>query len=360
MPVAPSFDDLLAQYEAAALEVRPTLQFLEGDVTQAHQHGSGAMADALIRFTVQALKETFLDGAKGDKLTALCDDHLNIQRSLETTAQSIATLTRTGGGAGGTLATGFVVGTAFDPGGNTVLFTLDAPGVTFGAGDNGPHTVGITAQVAGRAGNVAANTITRLVDTPFSGLVTITNSVVAGGGNEQESDDELRVRGRNFWQTLRRGTLAAIEFGALRVARVRVARATEDPVSGIVTLVVTDSDGNSTAQMVADTVAEIENWRAASSIVQVSGGTQFLVNVIGQLIAKAGIDTSVLGPIAAQSIIGRMNKLRDGETLFLDTIKAAAIAVDPDALEALVLSTPLTDTVPAPGQVIRPGTVSIT
>lgn len=359
MPVAPSFSDLTAQYEAEALAARPTLQFLEGDVTTAQQHGAGAMADACIRFVVQAFRETFIDGAKGDALRALVNDHLNVQASPATSAKALITFTRTGGGPGGTLSAGFVVGSAFDSAGNTVLFTLDA-NVTFALGDNGPHQEFVTAQVAGRDGNVGAGQITRVVDTPFDPRITVTNAATAGGGNDEETDDELRVRARNFWQTLRRGTLAALEFGALKVPAVRIARATEDPITGIVTLVVTDSDGNSTAQMVSDTITEIENWRAAGSTVTTVGGAALIVNVTGQLVAKDGVDTSVLGPVAAAAVIGRMKKLRQGETMFIDSIKAAAIAVDPDALEALQLSTPLADVVPAAGQVVRPGTVTIT
>lgn len=359
MPVAPSFSDLLAQYEAEALVARPTLQFLEGDVTTAQQHGAGAMADACIRFAVQAFKETFIDGAKGDALTALVDDHLNIQRSPATQSSVTVTFARSGGGAGGTLTAPFVIGSAFNAAGNTVLFTTNAD-VTFGGGDNGPYSVTATAQIAGKVGNVSAGLVNRVVDTAFSSAITVTNAATAGGGNDEETDDEVRVRARNFWQTLRRGTLAALEFGALTVPSVRIARATEDPVTGIVTLVVTDSDGNSTAQMVADVVGEIENWRAASSLVTIVGGVALIVNISGQLVAADGVDTSVLGPISAGAIAGRMRKLRQGETLYLDSIKAAALSVDSDALDALVLSTPLADVVPMSGQVIRPGTITIT
>lgn len=359
MPVAPSFADLLAQYEAEAKAIRPTLQFLEGDITVALQHGSGAMADAAIRYAVQALKETFIDGAQGDRLTALVDDHLNIQRASASAAQASVTLARTSGGAGGTVPVGFVVGSAFDASGASVLFTLDAD-VTFGAADNGPHTVGVTAQTVGRSGNVAAATITRVVDSPFDTTLTVTNAAIAAGGNDEESDDDLRVRARSFWTTLRRGTLAALETGALRVASVRIARATEDAVTGIVTVVVTDSDGNSTAQMIADVVAELENWRAAGSIVTVTGGTALTINVIGSLIVRAGVDPSVLGPIAAAAVAGRMAKLRQGEVLYLDSIKAAAISVDPDAIEAVLLDSPVANVTPAPAQVVRPGTVTLT
>jgi len=359
MPVAPSFADLLAQFESEALEQRPTLQFIEGDVTVALEHGAGAMADAAIRYAVQALKETFIDGAQGDRLTALVDDHLNIQRQTASPAQATVEFARTSGGAGGTVPVGFVVGSSFDASGGTVLFVTDAD-VVFGNADNGPYDVGVTAQTLGRTGNVAAGAIVRVVDAPFDSTLTVTNAVAAAGGNDEEKDDELRVKARSFWTTLRRGTLAALETGALRVASVRIARATEDPVTGIVTVVVTDSDGNSTAQMISDVVAELENWRAAGSIVTVLGGTALTINVVGSLVVRAGVDASVLGPIAAAAVAGRMSKLRQGETLYIDSIKAAAISVDPDAIEAVVLISPLVDTTPGAAQVIRPGTVSLT
>lgn len=358
MPVPPSFDDLTAQFEAEALAVRSSLTFFEGDITVAQQHGAGAMGDACIRFNVQALKETFIDGAKGDALTALVNDHLNIQRSPATPSQASVSIARTSGGGAITLLAGFVVGSDFDSAGNTVLYTLDA-NVPFGAADNGPHVGTVTAQIAGRAGNVAAGKITRFVDAKPDTTLTITNAAPAAGGNEEETDEELRVRARLFWQTLRRGTLAAIEFGALTVASVRIARATED-AGGIVTLVVTDSDGGSTAMMVANVVTEIENWRAAGSIVNVMGGTALVVNVTGSLVVKDGVDATVLGPIAAEAITGRIKKQRQGETLYIDSIKAAGIAVDPDAIEAITLTAPLADVAPTASQVIRPGVVTIT
>ncbi|HSR79109.1 MAG TPA: baseplate J/gp47 family protein [Xanthobacteraceae bacterium] len=363
MSAAPSFDDLLAQFEAEALArfIGPVpLTFLEGDVTTALQHGAAAMADAVIRHQVQAFRDTFIDGAKGDALTTLSNDHLNIQRNPATFAQASVAFSRTGGGAGGTLSAGFTVASAIDASGNSVTFTLDT-NVTFGSGDNGPHSAGVTAQIAGRAGDVGAGTIVRLTGTPlFSSLVTCTNAATAAGGNDEEQDPNLRVRDRNFWQTLRRGTLGALEQGALTVPSVRVARATEDQSTGIVTLVVSDSDGNSTAQMVSDVIAELVNWKAGGGVVTVLGATVLLVDVTGMLVAEPGVDTSVLGPVAADAIVGRIAKQRQGETLFIDSIKAAALGVDPDALNALVLTTPTVDVVPgSPSQVIRAGVVTI-
>lgn len=362
MPVAPSFDDLIGQFEAEAIAQRPTLQFLDGDITEAQAHGAGAMADAAIRYTAQAVKEIFLDGAEGDALTALADDRYNIQRSPATPAEVSLSFSRTGGGAAGTLLAGFVVASDFDEAGNTVLFTTDAD-VPFPLGGNGPIVVNATASVRGRSGNVAAGAVRRLVDAPFSQLVTVTNVLKAGGGNEEESDPNLRARCRSFWLSLRKGTLAALELGAREVASVRVAKAIEDPVTGIVTLVVGDSDGNSTAQMVADVTTETENWRAAGSLVVVAGGARLELDVVGSLVMAPGVNDdvrAVLAPLVALAIRARMGKFRQNETAYLDSLKAAGIAVDPDSIEAIILSTPLVNTVPAAYQVIRDGSVTIT
>lgn len=362
MPVAPSFDDMLGQFEAEALAQRSTLKFREGDIVTAQEHGAGAMGDAAIRYGAQALKETFLDGAEADKLTALVDDHINMQRNPATAASVDVTFTRTSGGAGGTTAVGFTVASTFDAAGNSVLFTTNTP-ITWGAGDNGPHIVTCAASVLGAAGNASAGTVTRLVSTPFDPTVACTNAADAAGGNEEESDPELRDRARNFWITLRRGTLASLEQGALDgVASVRVASASEDPTTGAVTLVVGDSNGNSTAQMVSDTETVTEQWRAGGSLVTIVGATQLAVAITGVMIFRknSGADPLVYAPLVVAAITARMAKFKQGETMYLDAIKAAGIAVAPNVLEAIQLSTPLIDTVPTTSQTIRAGVITIT
>jgi hypothetical protein len=354
MPVAPSPQDLLDQFIAEALDRNPRLRFLEGDITTAQGHGAQAMADAVLRYAAQAFRETFIDGARGVALTTLVDDHLNLQRSPATASQTAVTLARTSGGAAGTIDAGTVVATAFDADGNEVRFTTDAL-VNVGLGANGPFTANVTCTVAGREGNVAAGTITRIVSTLFDSTFSVTNAEAAAGGNAEESDDELKLRARAFWKTLRRGTLAALEFGALTVDTVRVSKATED-ATGLVTVVVSDSDGNSNAQMVALVEAALEEWRAAGSVVQVTGGTPMLVSVAATLVLREGLDIAVVGPLAEDAMEGRMLKLRQGETLYLDMLTAAVLSVD-DGI--LAVDFDLTeDQVPGAAQVIRPGTIT--
>lgn len=362
MPFAPSFNDLIAQFQGEALSVRSTIQFLDGDMTTAQMHGTGAMADASIRYAAQALKSTFLDGAEGDELTALVDDHYNIQRNPATAASCDATFARTSGGAGFTLNVGFVVGSEFDAAGNTVLFTLGTP-VVFANADNGPHTATVNASVLGKSGNVLAGKLNRIVTSPKpDATLTVTNAANAGGGNDEESDPELRLRARNFWVTLRKGTIGALEFGALQVASVRTVKANEDQTSGVTTIVVADSDGNSTLQMVSDVETEEENWRAAGSTVSIVGGSQLAIDLTGVMVFRdgSGADATVYQPIVQAAITARLAKLRQGETVYLQAMSAAGIAVDPDVIEAIVWSVPASDVTPSSSQTPRAGTITLT
>lgn len=342
MPVAPSFADLLAVAKAEAQARRPDLAFNDGDVTDADNHAAAAVGDAVIRFTAQAFRDLFFDGATDDALDALVDDRCNIQRKPATPAQATIAFSRTSGGAGGTIPAGTRIGTDFDPDGSQIVFTTDAP-VTFGGADNGPHSVSCTAVNTGSAGNVAATKIAKVLDSLYDKF-TVTNAAPAGGGNDKETDEELRKRAKTFFSTLVRGTLAALEQGALTVPSVRIARATEDPSTASVALLVGDSSGNSTLQMQSDVTIALESWRCAGIVVSVIGGTQSVVTMAIRIAQyRRGLDVTALAPLVAQAVAGRINKLALAETLYLDSVVAAAIAVAPDDIYDVTITSIVVD-----------------
>lgn len=375
MPVAPSLADILAQGLAEAQARRPELQFADGDVALAQLHAGAAMADAAIRFAAQAFKETFLDGAEGDALTALVDDRVNLQRKTESSAQVLVSFMRTSKGSGGTIPAGTQVGTANTPDGSQEIFTTDVP-IAVGAGANGPFSVNATAVAAGRGGNVAAGKVARILSTLFDNTFSVTNAAAAGGGNDVESDPELRARARSYYGTLRRGTLDSLVQGALAATRrdrsdagVRFARATEDPADGGATVLVADSDGGSTEQMVSDVAAELEKWRAAGAHVEVRGGQQLLLDL--QLIIRAvrrgfTLDADVEGAII-EVVTARINTLGVEEVAYGDMIVGAAISVASDDLLSIDVGTvvlggvnySLPDVTPPPGCTLRAGTVTV-
>lgn len=371
MPIAPSFQDLLTQGQSESQARRPDLTHLEGDITQAQLHAVAAMGDAVIRFAAQAFRDTFIDGASGDALTDVVDDHLNIQRNLATSAQVTVEYTRPsigGGEPAGTILAGSQTSTEFDSDGNQVVYTTDS-NLVFGLSVLGPLSVVATAQVAGRDGNVVANKVTNVIDQPvFDPTFTCDNPAAAAGGNDEETDEQLRTRARAFFQTLRRGTLAALEFGAKIVTAVRVAAASENLSTGIVTVTVTDADGNSTAQMVADVVTELENWRCGGSTVTVVGGSQLVTDVTVQLVVRSGYDVAANATTIGTAMVTRLSKLKADETMFLDSVIASIIAVSPDDIldvefTAITITPggaqPIVDLVPGTAEVIRGGTMTV-
>lgn len=369
MPIAPSLNDLLAQGQAEAQDKRPTLMFSEGDMTVADLHAAVAMADAVLRFAARAFRATFIDGAIGDELTTLCNDHLNLQRVEATAAQVIVSFSRSGGALeGGTIEAGSLVGTSFDASGAQVSFATDET-ILVAPGEIGPWTVSATAQITGPDGNVRAATVIQVVSTLFDPALVVTNVDPGGGGNLEESDEDLRVRARNWWQTLRRATLAAIEFGAKTVASVRVARVVEDELSGIVTLLVSDADGNSTLEMVKDVILAEEKWRAAGIVVNVVGGHPLVIDLELGLVVRKGFDVAALSATLVAAPAARMRKLRAGEGLYSDMVDSSIISMFPDDILSVrylsvtkdgVALTAIPDPIlPEQGQVIRPGTITV-
>jgi uncharacterized phage protein gp47/JayE len=67
---------------------------------------------------------------------------------------------------------------------------------------------------AGKIGNVEANSITDFVTKP-SGIDAVTNQTAFSNALDQETQDEQKVRFQKYIQSLSRGTLQAIEYGAL-------------------------------------------------------------------------------------------------------------------------------------------------
>lgn len=372
MPVlAPSFDELVALGQAEAVARRPRLGFADGDITEAQLHGSAAMADHVFGLAAKLFRDTFFDGAVGDALTALVDDHCNIQRKGATAATVNLLVLRTSFGGAGTIPAGTRFGCTKAPDGSQVTFTSNA-NVAVPSGQNGPFTVACTAVDTGPEGNVADDATLgwTILDTLFDATLTATQDEDAGGGNVEESDAELRQRAKTYHQTLRRGTLAALEQGALMISSVHSARAVEDPGTFLVTVVVADSDGGSSLQMVADVTAELENWRCAGAPVTVSGGTKVLVDMTIKLdVVKPGFDTTAASTDLIAAVTAKINGRRGGETVYLDTVIATVIAVAPDYIEAVsvtqllvagVVQNPIGDVVPATAfTTFRPGVITI-
>jgi len=87
--------------------------------------------------------------------------------------------------------------------------------------------VQIEAVEAGSAGNVAANTITKIVD-PVSGIESVTNANPTENGRDAETDEEFRYRIKSTIQSLGKATLDAIVARVKSVEGVKSVRIEEN------------------------------------------------------------------------------------------------------------------------------------
>lgn len=372
----PSFDDLFNLGKAEAILKRPELGIRIGDITEMLIAGAAAMADRVIGWFAERIAATFLDGASGDDLTLLASDHWGITRLAA--SQSVATVTFNRAGADATATTfpiGTTVSTIRDSQGNDVQF-LTTTAASWAISTNGARTVNVQAVVAGLAGNLSAtNLITRIVSNPpAGGTYTITGSTLPSGGSEEETDESLRDRVRLYPATLRRGTAAALEYGAKSTTGISVTKATAiQDTTGLVSVYVSDSSGNSTGttqtvgpgliddgSMTAKVAIELYDWAAAGALVEVSGGVIQTVDVTVALTVRLGVDITQLVSDIEASLSARIGKLNIGDTLYLSDIISAVKAVDPDNIINITMVTPIVDTAPTLGNnIIRVGVITV-
>jgi uncharacterized phage protein gp47/JayE len=219
---------------------------------------------------------------------------------------------------------------------------------TFLAGSSGPLNVPVASVLAGLNQQARSGTITSIVDTIAgapSGL-TVTNALATSGVADAELDEAFRARGKLFYSTARRGTLGAIEAGALAVAGVETARAFEvvDP-SGIsarlVNLVVADAftqqlvnatsvpgSYETQSQALADAViAGLLDVRAAGIQVVVQVANVDLVGVTLGLRFREGVDVDTVSAAARAAVVSHVNSLNPGEPLVIADLEEALSVV---------------------------------
>lgn len=348
---APSWSDLYNDAKAELVLRRPDLTVDDGDIADMLMAAISAVGDRVVGYAADQVRATFVDGARGSDLTKLADDHWGLTRVAAVQAIGSVAFSRAATVLSGDVPAGTVIATVPDATGTIVEFTTNTL-VHFAVGVAGPLSVNVTAVTGGIAGNLVLGKITRISTTLFD-TFTVAQAAPTLGGAEAESDDELRARIRVFTTTLRRGTLAALEYGALQVPQVRQSTAVED-VSGIVTVYVTDINGASNAAMVSDVLDELEEWRAAGALVNVTGGALYSLNPIQITLAvRAGTNTAAIALDVKKAIAARVGKLKIGETCYRAIIQQAALNVDLDSIIGCTVVLPAADVVPSANQIIR-------
>jgi len=320
------------------------------------------MGEQITASWAKCIRGLFVSTAIGSQLDQVVYERFGITRLPANAASDDLRLARpTFAAGGGTVPAGTRVTTA-----SGSIFAL-ATDVVFGATDLVRPLVSSVAALVGSSQNVPENTLTAFVDQPFDASITVTNPEGAAGGTEQESDAAFRGRALSFFLTLRRGILAAIQFGATTVPGVAVATAFDivNPgtalPAGAVQLIIGDANGNASSLMEQQVTNQMLQYRAGGIPVYVSGGLLFFQQVVYRLAFQTGVDTTAASEAVRATAVAFSQFLRPGQSLLESDLTAAARAVPGVIVQADSVVVPVGDVVPTVNQQIirvRPQDVS--
>lgn len=253
MPFEPKLkNEILSELVARVVARSPLTDISEGSVMLTIL---GSVADELenVEYKLQVYRDSFsLEGAVGVDLDARCADFPSpgITRKGRIAASSAAMqITRSDS------STALLVpaGTRYALESNTDIIFIQDNDITMQIGDLTYPTVSdapitVTCATPGTVGNVEPGTIT-IIDNAPGDIVSCTNTKSVGGGQDRETDEQLRQRAFKFLSSLARCQPTAIESHALQFTSGTQksflhAKLFEDPTRpGYSELVVDDGDG---------------------------------------------------------------------------------------------------------------------
>jgi uncharacterized phage protein gp47/JayE len=347
-----------------ATKIDPSQVYVLGSDINIIVGSQSVVNDSVVKQLAYAIARLYLDGAQGDDLDRLVFDRYGLTRKGASAALGAALLARPTDALGaGTVPVGTLLTT------RTGVQYITTTAGTFGASALGPVSVGVRAVQAGKISQVGTYAINGFgsPSTLFDPTLTVSNPLATAGGEDAEDDDTLRSRVRNFWNTARRGVLAAIEQGALTVPGVVSAQAIEALTGGalparVVNLYISDSSGVASVQLGAQVLAALFDYRAAGISVILSTSIPLIVNIQLNLSFQAGIDTDALSTLVQAAIMSYVNSLPVNGTLLLSALYTVLQRFTSDGLIVTQgsIAAPAGDLVPPIGQTLRTTLANIT
>lgn len=368
----PTFDDLfaVARDEVLARNSALTKDAVEREGTDANAlvAAMAAVGDECIGALARAEANLFSDSAVDTGLDRVLIDRLNLFRK--------------------PAAAGFVALDWSTLVANPAAFTIPAEtrcatadgaqwstltDTNFPAGSTGPVRTAARSLAAGLTQQAKPGTITNIVDMPVGAAadLKVTNVLASAGADDPEKDEDYRGRSRQYFATVQRGTLAAIQAAAAAVPGVRRASVFE-AIDGdarparTVELVLADAFTDALVGQVtpaayatqsqafaAQVIAALSAWRAGGIYVYARVAQVVLQPVHLALTFAAGADVDQAAFSARQRVVAYMNSLSPGQRF-----SRADCATTLQSVPGLVVSgaevvSPAGDVVPRTLQVLR-------
>ena len=331
--------------------------------------GGTAMADAVVGQLLTVCRGQFLDSAEGEALDRLAFDRYTLVR--KPASPSLGTVRFTCP-APSAVAFTIPAGTSLATADGINFVTTVA--TSFPAASVGPIYVGVRSSLAGFNQQAKVGAITNIVSAIPSSPAgfAVTNIVATAGAADREGDPSLRDRCRRFWTTAQRGTLAAIENGALAVPGVVKANAIEVLDStgkpgrwvqclisdrftdALVELNETSPAYDAQAQSLARTVfLALANVRCGGLYVQVIVAQVVLLMVRLDLTFSADVDPIATSENARAVIVNFINELEPGDSFVPEDAVEQLRAVSGLIITGNEIAVPSGTVIPRSLQVIR-------
>lgn len=354
----------------------------------------GALSTAVYeiqQLTIDEFRKTFFDTANGPEVTGSTDDleilavdHFgdDFKRPEAVKSTGVVAFSRPNADAGNvSILAGTVVKTPANAAGTSERFETESDVTLTGLSIN----ASVVALVAGPSGNVQANKVTQIETSLTDPSVVVTNAAPFAGGEAEQNDADYRETIRTLLQSLKGGTLEAIQAKALTVGGVEFAKAIEflqyvkewDIGGGIpvgdyfalprVKLYVADANGIASLGLVQSVQTAVDTVRAAGVRVEVLAAIALSQNWQGSItLNPSGPNFPVLS-VDPQMIIDEMVKYIQDLPIGSGFNRAAAKNYimglfgpsGTDDLTNFSTSTPSGDVTATANQKLIPGTIGI-
>jgi uncharacterized phage protein gp47/JayE len=338
-----------------ATRLDPSQVDVQGSDANVFVGSTSTVAYAVYKQLMYEIEGLLLATATGEQLDRLAWDRYQEVRKGATAAIVLLDFERPTADAGeGSIDTSKLLTTT-----NAIQYTLLEP-ASFGVSDTKVSGIRARAVQAGKDYQVGANYVTKFVEAPFDPTIAVNNPLPSAHGENREEDDDFRLRIQGFWQAARRGTKAAIEYGATQVDGVASASVVEalggdgNPARAV-TLYFADSSGSSTLAKAQEILNELNEWRAAGVAVLPSLSWPQIVDIRLHLTFEAGVDTATLTTIVRAAIVGYVNSLGANKPLLRGALQSVLQRYQSDGLipnEGSIVS-PAGDVVPDTGKTLR-------
>jgi hypothetical protein len=271
----PTFQELYDIGKAEVTSRDPELtDWSDGSVNDAFIGAGAALADEVIRASLDEFSKQFIDTAEGADLVALLVDRFGVPASTFDASASVVPVTFTTAVAYVEIPAGTTISGEVD--GERVEFTTDAAATI-----TSPDTtveVDCTCTATGKQGNVAAGVLDTVEDgagVPLDPDIVVSHTARAVGGGSAWSDARVRAYARAYFQSLSKGTELAVYVGALAVPGVAFATIDQSEIGpddgGHVLVYVGDEDGYSNSTMTAAVTLALMDYQACGVKVYVVG-----------------------------------------------------------------------------------------